>query len=104
MALMGTCGTCAEILLVPSPLRLQWHWAVVREYILSVLAAVSEVWRRLFVLLNVVGGLPCSSHYRPPWWIHWKVALLQLTGIRQCLKMALAVLGSSRHRRIQAPR
>ena len=101
---MGNCGPCAEILLVPSPLHLQLHLAVVKEYIFSVLAAVSGVYRWLFVLLAFVEGLPCSSHHILPWWISWKVSILRLTVIRRYFKISLEVLGSSRHRLILAPR
>ena len=43
MALMGTCGSCAENLMVSLPLHLEWHWVVVWEYIQAVLDVVSVV-------------------------------------------------------------
>ena len=61
MSLMGTCGPCADNLLVSLPLHIQWQWAVVWEYIQSVLAVVSEVYSRLCDLLACVEGLLCSS-------------------------------------------
>ena len=55
-------------------------------------------------LFAIVEGLLCSSHYCTPWKISWKFALLRLSGSRQFWKMALEVLGFSRHRLIHAPR
>ena len=56
-----------------------------------------------FSLFAVVEGLLFSSHYLPPWKISGIVAQLRPFGSRRCWKMALGVLGSSRHGLIHAP-
>ena len=56
-----------------------------------------------FYMVAVVEGLMWSSHYRPPWKIFWKVVLLRISGSCRCWKMALEVLGFSRHSLINAP-
>ena len=70
------------------------------EYLESVLVAFYLVYRRLYDLLDVVEGLPCSSYHWPSWWISCTVTLSGITGICQCLKMALYVLGSAGNRLI----
>ena len=57
-----------------------------------------------FLLVAVVEGLLFSSNYLPPWKIYLRVAQLRPFGSCECWKMALGVLGSSRHGIIHAPR
>ena len=57
-----------------------------------------------FSLFAVVEGLLFSSNYLPPWKISRKISQLRLFGSRRCWKMALGILGYSRHGLICASR
>ena len=56
-----------------------------------------------FSLVDVVEGLLFAANYLQPWKIYRRVAQLQPFGSLRCWKMALGVMGSSRHGLIHAP-